>query len=255
MASRRDARMSLTSPYSIFLACAGVSPNTRPARSSQVPLGSSWSRGIARRINCASATVCILFPGEGERRSLFWTIDSSMLRRMTSADDRSRKTERLGTVLHRVAARLVAMQRIQQGSAAEDRREPRMEKAAADLGAVRTEISGGGAPPLAGGKVGPAAVVVGEGPPARAAKPVGDGPGDTRSAFDGGCADDVEARSQRDTPSAQRLIGSGCYADRRRKIGIEFAAVGGRAAGLPIAAPPLLGGPADSHSAIHTGIR
>jgi hypothetical protein len=46
---------------------------------------------------------------------------------MTNAEDRSRKTERLGTVLRRVAAKLDATQRIESGTAADDRREPRME--------------------------------------------------------------------------------------------------------------------------------
>lgn len=182
MASSRLARRSFTSPYSIFFAWLNVSPNAAPALASHAPFGSSAPRGIHRKIDFASTTACIFFPCEGEGFSRNWDMDAPIVAVMTTADDRSHATERLGAVLRRVAGKLTAQRDSQQGTAAEDRREPGMdgEKAAAascrgttdqavDLAAAEVEQTAEAVAPLKGGptssggrNVGPCRRLVGD---------------------------------------------------------------------------------------------
>jgi hypothetical protein len=136
-------------------------------------------------------------------------------------EDDANNWTRLGTLTTRLAARLASLREaeIQQGSAAEDRREPGMTKSAADLGAVKTEIDGGGAPPRKG-VVDGGPTVRGDVPPARAVKAGGKTGREIRdSTFDEGAptGENVPVRIL----SAQRRLLRVANAVRRGQSEIE----------------------------------
>lgn len=105
--------MSLTSPYSILLACPKVRLKNGATRSSHAIFLSKGSGGTAARmIDWASATECIGVSVEREKISGFRDMSAPRLALMTNAPfKRSRKLERLGTVLSRVLPGIVAAQR------------------------------------------------------------------------------------------------------------------------------------------------
>lgn len=110
MASSRDARRSLTSPYSIFLTWLGVRPNRLPALRSQAPFGSSGRRGTNRKMVFASTTACIVFPCEGERNSRIRDNSFSMFDDMAKRADTDTWIS-VGTALRRAKLAGLATER------------------------------------------------------------------------------------------------------------------------------------------------
>ena len=106
MASIRDARMSWTSRYSIFLAWLYVRLKKRPTTRSHSLFCWSTPRGTTRNIDFASTTALIVFLFDGERNSLKRDNAASKLLGMTKPNRPKATFEKLGTVLLRIAGKL-----------------------------------------------------------------------------------------------------------------------------------------------------
>jgi hypothetical protein len=157
---------------------------SQDSRVSCQPRGPDSSQSMSRA-NSIAGTADFSLNSEGLFG--FSYIGRSIMRGMTNADDRSYRTERLGKVLRRVAGKLTAQRNLDQGSAAEDRREPRMRESAApacvgqDRDGVVTSPSGGNAVCVRAGKG--ARLIAGDDDQTRGATPRQGGVGDGRSAF------------------------------------------------------------------------